>query len=628
FGLRGHLPLFIQHFMTDRSFSVRIGQTCSDSFRQDMGVPQGSVLSVTLFAIKINSIVSCLNSGITGTLFVDDFSISCCSRNMDFIERQLQQCLHRLESWSNHNGFKFSSSKTVCMHFCKLRRFHPNPTLYLSSIEIPVVKEFKFLGLVFDPQLSYLPHIKYLVTKCKRSLDILRVLASTQWGCDRDTLLTIYRLLIRSKLDYGSIIYGATRHSYLRYLNSIHHSGLRLSLGAFRTTPIDSLYAAAHEPSLGYRRLQLSLDYITRLRANPDNPAYSCVFSPPISDFYDTHQSLIPPFGVNTLPHFEASNIPSTHILPQRLPHIPPWFLYPPPVDLSLHDYLKTTTSPLVYRSLFAEVRDRYPSHTPIYTDGSKDTNCAAAAAFFEGSIFSSRLPDFSSIYSAELHAILLVLPHLFTSTSNDFILFSDSLSSLQALSHFNIKNPLILQIIELYHTLQSKGKSLIFCWIPGHTGILGNEIADRAAKLALLDPIAITHVPYHDFRPLIQQYIHSFRQSEWALQVTNKLHTTYPQLGAPFPVIKFRRDDVVICRLRLGHTWLTHSHLLSSANPPMCSSCKIPMSVAHILLLCPSFNTIRSNYYSVSTLTELFQSIHYQKILGFLHAIHLYNSI
>ena len=61
-GLRGRLPDFIAKFLTDRSF--RVGSCLSDAFNQEMGVPQGSILSVTLFILKINNIVKFLPAGI------------------------------------------------------------------------------------------------------------------------------------------------------------------------------------------------------------------------------------------------------------------------------------------------------------------------------------------------------------------------------------------------------------------------------------------------------------------------------------------------------------------------------------------------------------------------------------
>ncbi|GFO00731.1 RNA-directed DNA polymerase from mobile element jockey [Plakobranchus ocellatus] len=73
------------------------------------------------------------------------------------------------------------------------------------------------------------------------------------WGADRATLLRLHRTLVRSKLDYGSVTYGSANKHVLRALDPIHHQGLRIALGAFRTTPIKSLYAEAGEPSLEHR---------------------------------------------------------------------------------------------------------------------------------------------------------------------------------------------------------------------------------------------------------------------------------------------------------------------------------------------------------------------------------------
>ena len=74
-GLRGRLPIFISKCVTDRKCSVRVGGTLSDLYNREEGVPQGSILSVTLFSLQINSIVECFTNGISGSLYVDEFLI-------------------------------------------------------------------------------------------------------------------------------------------------------------------------------------------------------------------------------------------------------------------------------------------------------------------------------------------------------------------------------------------------------------------------------------------------------------------------------------------------------------------------------------------------------------------------
>ena len=184
---------------------------------------------------------------------------------MHTIERQLQQNLNNIQEWATRNGFKFSKSKTVCMHFFQLRKAHDDPVLTLDGQPIPVVEETKFLGVIFDKKLTFIPHIKKLKAKCQKSLNLLRVVAHTDWGADRKILLNLYRTFVRSKLDYGCIVYGSARPSYLKTLDTIHHQGIRLALGAFRTSPADSFLVEANEPSLKDRREKLSLQFGIKL---------------------------------------------------------------------------------------------------------------------------------------------------------------------------------------------------------------------------------------------------------------------------------------------------------------------------------------------------------------------------
>ena len=60
--LRRKLPMFVENFVKNRSSKMRLGATMSDEFQQEMGVPQGSILPLTLFSIKVNIIANCLGS--------------------------------------------------------------------------------------------------------------------------------------------------------------------------------------------------------------------------------------------------------------------------------------------------------------------------------------------------------------------------------------------------------------------------------------------------------------------------------------------------------------------------------------------------------------------------------------
>ena len=278
------------------------------------GVPQGSILSTTLFNIKINNIIKELSPNIYGSLYVDDCSISYKSKYIPTLERNLQHNINKISKWATENGFKFSKTKTLCIHFCNQRKLHNNPTLNIEKKNIPFVDQHKHLRLIFDKKLNFIPHINYIKTKCNNALQLLSLIAHTNWGADKNTLLKLYRSLIRSKLDYSCFIYQSTRKSYLKSLNPIYHTRLRLALGAFKTTPVESLYAEANETPSKLRCNNLALKYNKKLKADLDIPAHNSTFYSKYEDLFQQNENSIKTFGLRMDPIYKEAVLPMTKI--------------------------------------------------------------------------------------------------------------------------------------------------------------------------------------------------------------------------------------------------------------------------------------------------------------------------
>ena len=590
-----------------------------------------SILSPVLFSIKINNIIKQVAKGTDASLFVDDFAIYIRGSRLPFLERTLQLCLNNVNNWVSKNGFKFSASKTKCLHFTRSRD-PSKPHLYLGDTEIEVVEEFKFLGLIFDKRMTFKSHVLHLKKKCQKALDILRVVGHTDWGADKVTLLRLYRALVRSKLDYGCIVYGSASRSVLKLLDPIHHQGLRIALGAFRTSPVASLYAEAKEPSLANRRLKLTLNYVLKLKSCPDNPAYNCVFNPPDTELFEP-ASLTPPLGVRIKDHLENAEINIKSVQTQLFTTTPPWCLHEPKVDLTLTCYKKETTNPVLYKQRFLEHRENYSDYLQIYTDGSKVEEKSAAAAVVRSHTrvpTSCRLPDHCSIYTAELKAIILALKHVYNiEDSNKFLILSDSLSALQALKNLKTDHPFLACIHEILSTLRKKNKQIVFMWIPGHVNIRGNETADRLAKMALeKDPLK-SDVPFTDLKPLVNHYLFSTWQNEWDEQVQNKLHAILPRLDETLPSFcKSRKEQSVLSRLRIGHTFLTHGFILRREDPPFCFACDEVITVEHILLKCADLIETRESFYNVRSLYELFRTVPCALVCEFLREIGIFGRV
>ncbi|GFX25536.1 RNA-directed DNA polymerase from mobile element jockey [Trichonephila clavipes] len=109
------------------------------------------------------------------------------------IERQLQTAVNIILKWYDTNGHSISASKSCCVHFCRKRGIHPDPEIRIRDIQIPVVPDVRFLGVIFDRWLTFLPHILHLRKRCEKSLNLLKVLSNTSWGADRTSLLECIR---------------------------------------------------------------------------------------------------------------------------------------------------------------------------------------------------------------------------------------------------------------------------------------------------------------------------------------------------------------------------------------------------------------------------------------------------
>jgi len=112
-----------------------------------------------------------------------------------------------------------------------------------------------------------------------KALNLLRVVARAKWGSDEPTLLHLYPSLICSKLDYGTIVYGSARKSYLCMLDQIQNQALRLCLGVFRTSPATSLHVEANETPMELRRRRLASQYSLKICSNLSNPFRNCAFN-------------------------------------------------------------------------------------------------------------------------------------------------------------------------------------------------------------------------------------------------------------------------------------------------------------------------------------------------------------
>ena len=236
-----------------------------------------------------------------------------------------------------------------------------------------------------------------------------------------------------------------------------------------------------------------------------------------------------------------------------------------PNVNLELSEFSKGHTPKNVYAIEYRRVMDeQYGDHVAIYTDGSKSEAGVGAAAVCGQTVKMTSLPMETSIFSSEVNAINIALDMLSEKAEKNFVIFSDSLSVVKSL-HVHCFQPMIRRLMHRIHDFQTVGKIISVCWVPSHVGIEGIELADTAAKSASGRPeeLIIQIVEVLLLYALVERWIQRWEACR------DKLREIIPLPGIWIDKERCtRRDEVVINRVRMGHTLLTHGYLMNDGVP------------------------------------------------------------
>ena len=263
--------------------------------------------------------------------------------------------------------------------------------------------------------------------------------------------------------------------------------------------------------------------------------------------------------------------------------------------EVSQNPFLTFRLPPVALKRLHLEHAQTHISQVPIYTDGSKTTDGTAFAAILPNRTVARRIPSTASIFTAELHAIWSALAGLGRYGANSFVVYSDSRSALQSVCDLFCDHPIVVEIHRWLYLLSARGKTISFCWVPSHVGEAGNEEADRAARGAVHGSVHGRALPHKYFFPHFRRKLFDQWRTSWTSLENNKLRTFKEDVSVwSTSCRKERLKEVLLARIRIGHTKYTHNYLLNNIPRPFCEDCLVPLSIAHILTECPQYSVQR----------------------------------
>jgi len=265
-----------------------------------------------------------------------------------------------------------------------------------------------------------------------------------------------------------------------------------------------------------------------------------------------------------------------------------------------LYLIVKNTTPANVLRGIFETHCSQHSNDLCIYTDGSKNPDGTSFAFIYEEYSYARKVQSDASIFTVELMAIYRALKRVSGRLGADnrpITVFTDSRSAIISINKYPQKNSLSLHIQQLIAGLR---QNVTLCWVPSHVGVVQNERVDTLARTASRNQVVRNcALPRSDYKTKIKRVVSQKWQSDWLEITDNKYRLISPDIKPlSYSCSTHRSWEIALCRLRIGHTTLTHGHLMDRSERPYCEDCLVPLSVLHILTECPTYLDLRQRYF------------------------------
>ena len=243
-----------------------------------LGVPQGAVLSPTLFNLYVSEFPEIESEKV---LFADDITVFASAVDITEAETQLSRDLEKVSDWAAALKLDISAPKSsVTLFSPSTHEFHYHPQVTMDGSVVLLNKNPKILGVTLDPLFTFSPHVQEIVKASNQRHKVLQALAGTSWGQDAETIILTYKALVRSKIDYAAPVWLPNlKPSSLNRLQRIQNAALKVATGNHLMASWHHVHNEAKLLSVEEHCEMLSVQLLIAC-LQPDHPSFEVVNKP------------------------------------------------------------------------------------------------------------------------------------------------------------------------------------------------------------------------------------------------------------------------------------------------------------------------------------------------------------
>ena len=587
-GVGGHMLKWIKSYLHNRRARVNLDQVKSKKILLRHGVPQGGVLSPTLFLLFINDLVSELPRGVSAALYADDLVLWSKEEHATTATLRMQEAMNVLTAWAEDWCVTINKDKSSSTLF-SLSPKQQAGTLKMGTTPLKEGNEATYLGVIFDKRQTWKPQIAHAEGKARKKLSIMRKLAGTTWGADEQILKKMYQGTVRPHLEYSSPAWSSSAKTNLHCLDKVQNQALRIITGAMKSTPIQYMEQVTGIQPLQERRKTKILLQAQKYECLPDHPMKNRLqgFTKnrlKRSSFVHEAKKLkrepalalnmtVAPLGIDDITN-PCDNL-STVTICTKVPFL----------EQGTQEDNNTKRNQTI-----AMIHEQYPQEawTHVYTDGSatnaiQDGGAGIAIQHPNGftETASAATGTQCSNYRAESEALMNAVKMVKDSVqqSSQVVFLTDALSVIQALT--SNKLPQLAKALQQL----SVNCRVALQWIPAHCGVPGNELADKLAKQGAKAEQPHASVSYREKVTIIKTLMRPRQEKD-----------AYHLLSRP--------EQVIMVRLRSGHNRLNaHMHTQLKLVPsPVCPCNEEEQTTEHVLQKCKRYHQERKTMWTSET--------------------------